>query len=182
MTHRPIRSIDLERRAQTLTEVLIASVIAIIFFTSALGVFVVSKVMYESSMAAQELQRGVDGALATMVRGVTENGTKTGIRSARSVTIPSITEADFVGSDGTTRKFYLGPGGIVYDSPKQSPNPQTIYTPPPNSTITLRFWKLSATNNETVGIYLAVRRIVSDKTVSGSLQTYVNIKNIKPGG
>jgi hypothetical protein len=172
----------LERRAQTLPEMLIASAIAVVFFTSAMGIFVIGKVMYESSMAAQELQRGVDGVVATMIRGIAENGTKAGIRSAKTVTIPSISEADFVGTDGTTRKFYLGSGGIVYDSPQQSPNPQTIYTTPSNSTITLRFWKLSATNNETVGIYLAVSRVVSGKTVSGSLQTYVNIKNMRPGG
>ena len=172
----------MDKKAQTLIEMLIASAIVVVFFTSALGIFVVGKVMYESSMAAQELQRDVDGVLATIVRGVRENGTNTGIRSASSVTIPSVTEADFVGSDGTARKFYLAPGGIVYDSPKQSPNPQTLYRTPPNATITLRFWKLSLTNNETVGIYLAVARTVSDKKVSGSLQTYVNIKNMSPGG
>jgi hypothetical protein len=157
---------------------LVASVIAVVFFTSALGAFVVGKVMYASSMASQELQRGVDQVMATMVRGMTENGTKTGLRSAVSFTIPSTTEVDFVGADGTTRKYYVGSGGIVYDSSKQSPNPQTIYTKPANSTITLRFWNQPSSSNKMIGIYLAVSRTVSGKVITGSLQTYVNLKNI----
>ena len=164
------------KRAHTLTEILIVTVISVIFFISVLGVFVVAKNLYARVIAAQGLQRDVNLALSTIVKGITENNNKSGLRSAVSFTIPSITEIDFVGSDTVARKYYLGPGGIVYNSPKQAPNPQTIYSTPVNGTITLRFWR-PYMDYETVGIYIAIAQNVAGRNIYGSLSTYVNLRN-----
>ena len=178
MTRWLIRSIMLNRRAQTMPEMLIAAFITVIFFTSALGVFVVARTMYVTGMAGQDLQRDVNAVVSTMVRGVTENNTKTGLRSATKYTLNSVTSISFDGPppDSTTRQYYVGPGGIVYDSPKQSPNPQALYNTPANATLTLRFWDPFASDpdkkNETVGIYMSVKKLISGRNVSGSLTTY----------
>ena len=164
------------KRAYILTEVLVVAVIAVIFFTSVLGVFVVAKNLYARVIAAQGLQRDANRVLGTMVKGITENNNKSGLRSAVSFTIPSIAEIDFVGSDTVTRKYYLSAGGIVYYSPKQAPNPQTIYNTPVNGTITLRFWR-PYMDYETVGIYIAVAQKVAGRNIYGSLSTYVNLRN-----
>jgi hypothetical protein len=167
----------LNRKAQTLSELLIASVITVIIVTSAMGIFVVSKTFYATSMAGQELQRDVNGIVERLGRGVAENWAKTGLRSAVSFTIQSVSHVNFTGMDGNTREYYLSSGGIIYASPEQLPNPRTIYSAPANSTLTLRFWKPYA-DYETIGIYVSLAKIVSGRTISGSLTTFVNIKNL----
>ncbi|MDD5136015.1 MAG: hypothetical protein PHX20_00680 [Candidatus Omnitrophica bacterium] len=169
------------RRAHTIAEVLVAAVIAVIFFTSAMGVFVMAKRFYASGMSGQELQRDVDRILNRIIRGLEEGGTRYGTRSGASFTSPiaDITRLDFVGTDGNTRSIYLTAGGIVYESPTQAPNQQVIYTPPANSVLTLRFWEPAGyADHETVAIYIGLSKQVSGKVTSGSLTTYVNLRNI----
>jgi hypothetical protein len=178
MTPRPIRSVMRSKRAQTLVEMLIASVISVILFTSGLGVFVVARTFYLSSMAGQELQRDVNSIADRMVKGVVENNVRIGLRSAASISSLTIGSIDFRGPDGTLRKYYLGTGGIYYDSPMQSPNPQIIYNNPSNTTLTLWFWYPYA-DQDVVGIYIALARTVSGRTISGSVATFVNLRNVQ---
>ena len=168
-----------DRRAHTLAEVMVASVIAVIFFMSAIGVFVMAKQSCVSGMSGQELQRDADRVINRMVRGLVEGKSRYGQRSGVSFTIPSVTELDFIGIDGNKRKYYLGAGGIVYESPTQKPNAQVIYAPPANTVITLRFWRPAGyLDHETVAIYIGLTKRVSGKVTTGSLTTYVNLRNL----
>ena len=175
------------KRAQTLTEILITAVITVIFFTSAIGVFAVSKAFYSSSMAGQELQRSANWIMTKIVKGQEEGGTRYGLRSAQSFTTPitPVTEIDFKDTDGNTRKYYLSFGSIVYESPTQVPNVRIIYTPPVNSAVTLRFWEPTDSggralymDHEIVTIYVGITRNISGRIISGSLQTSVNVRNL----
>ena len=171
----------LTKKAYTLTEVLVVCVITVILFASVIGIFVVASNLYNSGMAAQNMQRDVNGILSRIVRGTKEGGTRYGLRSAVSFTSPIVTptEIDFTGTDGKMRKYYLSSGAIVYQSPTETPNVQTIYTPPANSAVTMRFLQpTGSTDNETVTIYLAVTRQISGRTISGSLATNVNLRNM----
>ena len=179
MIRKLIKEMTLFRSGHTLTEALIVSVVAVILFTSALGVFVVTKTMYSSSIAAQDLQRDANRVLNRIVKGLEEGGVRYGLRSAVSYTIPLVTQIDFIGTDGNTRRYYLGSGGIVYESPTQSPSVQTIYTVPTGSTFTLRFWEPAGyLDHETVGVYISITKQASNRIVSGSLSTYVNVRNL----
>ncbi|MFA5143861.1 MAG: hypothetical protein WC522_06840 [Candidatus Omnitrophota bacterium] len=171
----------LDKRAHTLTEILVSSMIIVIFFMSAIGVFVMAKTFYASCMDGQQLQRDVNLVMDKMIKGMKEGGVRYGERSAVSFTAPiaTITRLEFVGTDGQTRRYYLASGGIVYESPTQNPNVQTIYTTPANSAITLCFWQPAGyLDNQTVAIYLAVTKNVSGKTSVGSLATYINLRNL----
>ena len=64
------------KRAHTLAEMLIVMVIALIFFISVMGIFVVAKNLYARVIAAQGLQRDANWVLGTMVKGITENNNK----------------------------------------------------------------------------------------------------------
>ena len=168
-------------KAYTLTEILVVCVITVILFASVIGTFVVASNLYDSGMAAQNLQRDVNGVLSRIVRGTREGGTRYGLRSAVSFAWPitPTSEIDFTGADNKVRKYYLSSGSIMYQSPTETSNLQTIYTPPAKSTVTLRFWQpLGSIDNETVTIYLAVTRQISGRTISGSLMTNVNLRNM----
>jgi hypothetical protein len=185
MIHKPIKDIDVRRRAHTLTEVLIASVLAVMVITSVLGVFIMAKKFYATGIKGQELQRDVNEALNRMIKGRPEGGARYGLRSAVSYTIPSASQSapsiDFIGADGSTRTYYLTAGGIIYDSQTQAPNPQAIYSPPANSVVTLLFWWPYA-DHETLAIYLGVTEQVSGRTIAGSVATYINARNMNQTG
>ena len=182
MTRRRIRSIILTKKAYTLIEVLVVCVITVILFASVIGTFVVASNLYNTGIAAQDLQRDVNGVLGRIVKGTKEGGARYGLRSAVSFVSPisPVSEIDFTGLDGKVRKYYLSAGSIVYQSPTETPNLQTIYTPPAHSTVLLRFLQpaTGSADNETAAIYLAVTRQISGRTISGSLTTYVNLRNM----
>lgn len=167
------------KRAFTLPEILTASVIIVILFASAIGTFVMVKAFASSSMSEQELQRDIDVIMGRIVRGMKEGTDLFGLRSAKSFTIPSIAEIDFTGTDANIRKYYLSGASIVYESPAVSPAIQTVYIAPAGATVILRFWEPAGyMDHETVGVYICVTKQAGGKTVSGSLSTYVNLRNI----
>lgn len=169
-------------KAHTLTELLIASAIIIILFASCLGAFILTKSVCSSSVAEYGLQRDANTIMARIIKGVKEQTDIFGLRSAKSYSIPATTRIDFVGMDDNTRSYFVNNNSVIYASPLQSPQQNTIYTAPADSTIILRFWNPYAgqpnNDNATVGIYLSISRIVGDRTISGSSSTYVNLKNI----
>ncbi|MFA5500722.1 MAG: hypothetical protein WC404_06555 [Candidatus Omnitrophota bacterium] len=175
-----MRNILAERRAHTMAELLVASVVIVILFTATLGAFVLTKNVYSGNIAAYNLQRDVDGLLARITRGIQEQGSSYGLRSGVSYTIPAASPAssriDFKGVDDLTRSYFLSNNTVVYSSPTQSPAQQVIYTPPPSSTITLGFANVSV-DQQVVYIYIAVSQQIGNRTIVGSIATNVNLRN-----
>lgn len=156
-----------------------ASVLSVVLFASVIGIFVVTKTLYLTGMTDQEFQRDVDWVMGRMVAGLKEGGARYGLRPAVSFTIPGVTEIDFAGTDGGVRKYYLSANSVVYESPAQTPNVQTIFTAPSGAVVTLRFWEPAGyPDHQTIGIYLAIIKQVSGRNISGSLTTYVNLRNL----
>lgn len=171
----------LTNKAHTLTEVLVSSVLVVILFTSTIGVFVLTRVFYTRTMVSQELQRDVNRLMARITKGIEEGGVRYGLRSGAGYAEPvtPITAVSFTGVDDNVRRYSLSSGGILYESPTQTPNAQTIYTVPANSTLVLRFWKPTGyMDNETLAVYIGLTRQISGRTASGSLTTYINLRNI----
>lgn len=167
-----------------MTELLIASVIIVMLFASVFGAYILTKSSYADSIAYYNLQRDVDTLLATIVRGKSEQGGAAfGLRSAVSIPSPGLppnpgqNTIDFTGTDSNTRRYFLNNNTIVYNSPTQIPNQRIIYTAPPRSNITLRFASASA-DQQLVYVYIAVSQPVGNKTVTGSVATNVNLRNM----
>jgi hypothetical protein len=171
-----------DNKAHTLTELLIASTIVIILFASCVGAFILTKTICYTSIAEYNLQRDVNTIMARIVKGVKEQADVFGLRSAKSYSIPAASRLDFVGTDGNTRSYLADGNAIIYISPVQSPQQNTIYVVPSDSSMILRFWNPYAgqpnNDNATVGIYLSVSQRIGDRIVSGSSSTYVNLRNI----
>ncbi|MFA5146465.1 MAG: type II secretion system protein [Candidatus Omnitrophota bacterium] len=164
-------------------EVLVSTVIVTLIFASTIGAFMLVKGVFRDKEAEINLQQNVNTIAARIIRGHPEQGSIVGLRSAVSFTIPVVTPAgsriQYTGTDDNVRSYFLNGNSIIYASPTQSPNQQTIYTAPPGSSVTLRFWEpAGVTDNETVGIYIAVSRQIGNRTISGSLSTYINLRNV----
>jgi len=179
-----MRPTIINKRAHTLTELLVAGTIIVFLFTAVLGAFIYTKTLYFGNIASFDLQRDVDNVLATIIRGTRESTGTYGLRSAVSIPnppgllpSPGQNSLDFVGTDDNTRRYSLINNTIVYNSPTQSPSQQTIYTPPPNSTVTLTFMSGSA-DQQMVYIYISVVQNVANKTYTGSISTNVNLRNM----
>lgn len=169
----------IKNRAETFVELLIAGAIAAILFASAIGAFIFLKNVRNYSIIESNLQRDVNVAINRMVRNIKEGGAIQGLRAGRSFTIPSINRINYIGSDGVTRSYYVSGNSIIYESPLQSPAQSAVFTAPAGSAITLRFWEpASYLGRETVGIYIGVTKQVLERTVSGSVSTYVNLRNV----
>ncbi|MDP3791853.1 MAG: hypothetical protein Q8R38_07410 [Candidatus Omnitrophota bacterium] len=170
------------RKAHSLTELLIASVIVVFLFISAIGAFMLTQNAYSDSIATYNLQRDINIALATMIRGVKEPAGTFGLRSgAPSSTTPAMpsTEIQFIqpGDDPPiVRKFFLTNNTIVYESPTQNPTQKVIYTPPGNSNVTLTFSEPSA-DEQLVTIYVSVLQQRGGRSSVGSVTTNVNLRN-----
>ena len=184
MIPRQIKSHFISNKAgYTLAEALIVSSILILVIASTIGVVIMSRLICDTGIKEISLQRDANMALERMVRGVKEPSDTFGLRNAKSFTVPAATpagsEIDFVSSDGTTRKFLLSGSSIAYQSPTISPNSKNIYTAPENCTIMLRCWKVTAyPDNETAGIYVALSQTVGGRLLTGSVSTYVNVRNM----
>jgi hypothetical protein len=165
-------------------EMLVTSVIVIMLFASVIGAFVMTKGAYRDSIAGSNLQRDAGIALAKMIRGVRESSGNTfGLRSAMEIPAPGLLPApgqntiSFIGTDSNTRRYFLNNNTIVYDSPTQSPNQRVIYTAPANATITLRF-VLASTDQQVAYIYVSISQLIGTRTVTGSVETNVNLRNM----
>lgn len=172
-----------KKRAHTITELLMTSVIIVLLFASVLGAFVLTKSVSSSSMANYNLQRDVNTVFLTMIRGIKEGSGTFGLRSAAPPPttylpgmFPATGEIDFQGADTVVRRYFLSNNTIIYDSPTQVPRQKVIYTAPPNSTITLSFTPVSV-DQQLVYVYFSVLQQIANKTYSGSVATYVNLRN-----
>lgn len=171
-------------RGFTLTEFLIAGFVAVLLFGSVWGTFVTSRSVFTTSLEAAGLQRDVNVVMQKIIRGRTEGSDLSGLRSSESFIIPVATppgsEIDFTGTDNQQRRYFLSGKSIVYSSPVLFPSQRTIYTAPADTDITLRFWEPAGyMDNETVGIYVSISKQSGGKTISGSLSTYLNLRNIQ---
>lgn len=166
-------------RGFTLAEIIVATAISVILFVSSIGAYLFMKTTLYGKFVEYDLTRDVNMALKRITTGVNEGSVLYGLRSASKFTITNVSAISYVGSDNNIRQYYLNGSSLVYSSPAQSPGQRTVYTAPSGSTFTLRFWEPGGyLGHETVGIYIGVSQPVGGKTVSGSVSTYVNIRNL----
>ncbi|MFA5085328.1 MAG: hypothetical protein WC482_03085 [Candidatus Omnitrophota bacterium] len=179
------------KSAYTITEFLLASVIIVLLFASALGAYIMVKGISFNSIAGCNLQRDVDILLATIIKGPVEQGGKAfGLRSSFAVsaaTPPPVTPLPawpgqstiyFTDKDDNVRRYFLNNNTVIYDSPTQNPNQRIIYTAPGNSTVIMRFSAASA-DQQVVNVYISViQQNANRASAAGSVITNVNLRNM----
>ncbi len=181
----------IKKSAHTMTELLVASTVIVLLFTSVLGAYMMMKGISLDSIANNNLQRDVNLLLATIIRGPIEPGGEMfGLRSAVSMSaslpapntpLPSWPlyqdSIYFTSSDDNIRIFFLSNNTVVYESPTQNPNKRVIYTAPANSTLILRFSAISV-DQQVVNVYISVvQQNPNGIPATGSVVTNVNLRN-----
>ena len=167
-----------------------ASVLIVLIFGTALGVYIFTKRIYVDCVASTNLQRDISVVARKMTQGIYDGGALYGLTSATSYTRNSPTQVSFSGSDGKTRKIYLkgSPFNQIIYTTKDG-NDVTLYTAPSSSTLTLLFWParfLDGTTNpgvaipgcESLGFYISVLQQVMGHNASSSLRTTVNLRGL----
>lgn len=169
-------------RAFTLTEILVASLIALSLIGAVTSFYILSNRTYSVGVAKQWLQDSANIILTKIIDGKQEPGGVIRLCEAVSYNIVNISELHFTGIDGVERWFRLDNSStnLIYHHPTASGTiDETIYSAPTGTTITLRFsTPLGAQyTGVVVGIDAALAKNVSGSAVSGSASTYVNIRN-----
>jgi hypothetical protein len=176
------------RKAQSLTELLVSSALVITLISSTLGAFILVKQVFVRDIVEANLQRDANVIMKKLIKGEREAGVIFRLSEAVSYSIvingmTGVTELHFMSPspDTNDRWYYLNAAGtsVLYHHPGFPVNDEVIYTAPQGAVITLRFWTPpgSMFTNIAVGIDVAVSQNMSGKNVSGSVTTIVNIRN-----
>ena len=185
------------RRSQTVAELLIASSVAVVLAIVGLNAFLASRQAYLLGTTREILQQSAGLIMNKIIGGPLEAGAQTGLSEAVSYdwTTSTISDARFTGGTANSpntfeSRFFLDPSGahIIYQ-PNFTNDPDlqyVIYTAPAGVTIMLRFWgphtapvvqSDSGQYVNNINIDIGVSQQVSGKTVTGSLSTMVNLGN-----
>lgn len=166
----------------TIAEILVAGAILVPIFFAIVGASIMLRNVCYTSIAAHELQRGMNIVMNYIIKHGPGETEYNGLRSATAYTIPVTnpagSEIRFTDTNGVVRRYYLSNNSIIYESPTAAQATQTIYTAPAGSQITLLFVSALPAGNEVVRVYMAVTRNIAGKLVSGDLNTYVDLKNV----
>ena len=174
----------------SLTEVLVTSSITLLLFASIVAASVMVRDVCSTSLAELELQRNLKNVMDRIVTRGPGETVNNGLRSAFGYTVPATgltvsgatpgTEIWFTDDPNNPdkRRYYLQGRSIMYRSETiSSPTTRTVYTAPGDATLSLLFlW--TAPDNETVRVFISVKRTVNNKPVSGNLSTFVSLHNI----
>lgn len=163
----------------TLTELLVAAVIAIFIVGAAVSFFYSTNRASSMGVSRQELQNAAHVVLTRMVDG---KSLPSGIPLSEAVSCHQpggiLSELHFIDINGTERSFRLGAASrsVIYNYPSGPGTvDEVIYTAPAGANVTLRFSEPYP--DIVVNIDVAITGNVSGRTVCGSASTYVNMRN-----
>lgn len=174
----------INNRSFTFAELLVAAIVSAALIGVLVSFYFLTNRTYSRWSSEQRLQECANIILTKIREGGSEPGGIFRLSEAASYTVTSLSELHFTGTDGIDRSFKLNSTAtsLVYHHPiLGSPTgaDETIFTAPNGATITLRFSiPLGAQyTGIVVGIDVTVTQNVSGRVCSGSVSTYVNIRN-----
>jgi len=162
----------------TLMELLVTVGLSVLFTGVVLAALITSRQLCTSISSIQDLQQTANVVMNKIIKGSGETGGIFRLSEAVSYTITSLSDLSFVGTDGTTRRYYLSNANteLRYSHPVNgSTTNELIYRAPAGTTLTLRFW--AQVTNITVGIDVGLSKTVNGRTVTGSATTVITIRN-----
>ena len=177
------------QKAYTFMEVLIAIALSIILTGALIAAFLMAQQTCAKVSAEQNLQQIANVIMRKIIKGSPKSGGLHRLNQAISFdfnntyTANVSGELNFQGTDGVNRSFYINTAGtsILYHDPGVGGADEVIYTAPPGMALVLQFWPGSLEgavySGVDVGINVGLIQSIKGQTVSGSLQTFVNIRN-----
>jgi len=169
-------------RAFTLAEIMLAMTITVFMMGVVFSFYHLSNNASSTGIPRQQLQNDSGVILGKILEGKSEPGGVFRLSEMVSYNRVSINELHFWGIDGAERWIRLdnASGTIIYHHPTAAgPADEIIYTASPGVTITLRFSTPVGAQytGVVIGIDVALTNTISGNTVSGSVSTYVNMRN-----
>jgi len=175
----------------TVAEFLVGSTVAVILTVCALQAFLASRQTYSLGTSREGLQQAASLITRKIIEGPPEAGlTAARLSEAVFFNINSISDFQFTGLDGITRRYYLDATktNIFYVPDINNPAVQmAIYTANPQANVTLRFWlphTVPSPGESDAGQYVsdinidvAISQQVFGNNVTGSVSTMVNLRN-----
>ena len=167
-----------DKKAFSLTELMISSALLIVLLTTTLTGFVLVKQIFAADIARTAFQRDA----AVIMSKITDwNGSSGGIRlsEAASVTFYSDTgKLTFMGTDGVISRMYSLSSDrtrLLYSDTNGALN--TIYTAPQGAVVGLTFGTLNVGAPLCISIYVSVSKVINGRTVLGALESSVYLRN-----
>ena len=162
----------------TLIELVVSVMISTVVFFAISSIIVFTAQTLSASGVELGLQTDMNNLARQITVGVYDpGGIDCGLRGSTSYEVISSQQIDFYDTIGTKRSFIVSGNSLIYSSPTQDPAQSVIYTAPTGSTLNVVFKSLWATS--LVGIDISVTQTVNGKTLTGSVVTYVYLRNIK---
>ena len=164
------------RKGFTLMELLITVSLSALLTGAILAALTTSRQVCTTVTADQDLQQTANVIMNKIIKGAAETGGIFRFSEAVSYTITSISDLSFVGTDGSTRRYFQNSNELWYHHPVAgSVSDELLYRAPAGTTLTVRFWPEST--NITVGIDVGLSKTVSGRTATGSATTLITIRN-----
>ena len=160
----------------TLMELLITVGLSALLTGAILAALTTSRQVCATVTADQDLQQTANVIMNKIIKGSAETGGTFRFSEAVSYTITSISDLNFIGTDGTTRRYFQSNNELWYNHPVGgNPTDELLYRAPAGTTLTVRFWPEST--NITIGIDVGLSRAVNGRTATGSATTMITIRN-----
>ena len=167
-----------EHKGFTLIELLVTVGLSVLFTGVVLAALTASRQLCTSISANQDLQQTANVVMNKIIKGSGETGGIFRLSEAVSYTRTSLSDLSFVGTDGTTRRYFLTNANteLRYSHPVNgSATNELVYKAPAGTTLTLRFWP--DVTNISLGIDVGLSKTVNGRTVTGSATTVITIRN-----
>ena len=171
--------ISSNRKAFSLTELMITSVLLIILLTTALAGLVLLKRIFAANIAKATFQRDAAVIMNKIIEG---KGDPSGIRLSEAASIPTITDSGkltFVGTNSAINRMYsLSAGGTSVLYSDSNGIQKTIYTAPKGAIVGLMFSQVNpGAVVLCINVYVSVSQVINGKTVLGALESSVYLRN-----
>ena len=167
-----------DKKAFSLTELLITSALLIVLLATALGGFVLVKQIFSVNIAQAALQRNAAVIMGKIIKGdILNDGTR--LCEAKSASfISGASKLTFIGIDGViNRTYYLSNDNASLLYSDTNGVRRVIYTVPKGTTIGLSFDTLNVATPLWIGISVSVSQTINGRTVLGALKSSVYLRN-----
>ena len=173
-------TISSDKKAASLTELLITSALVIALLTTALAGFVFLKQIFATNIAKVTFQRGAAVIMDKIMRGKGDPNPG-GIRLSEANTVifdsDNVGKLTFIGADNIKRMYSLSGDSakLLYSDENGLQN--IMYTAPQGAIIGLKFSPMNIGPTLCVNIYVSVSQVVSGRTVRGALESSAYLRN-----
>ena len=167
-----------DKKAFSLTELLITGALLIVLLTTALTGFVLLKQIFATNTARAMFQRDAAVIMNKIIEGKSD---PSGIRLSEAATVIFYSDASkltFIGTDGVIKRTYsLNSSGTSLLYSDGNGVQKIMYTAPHGAIVGLMFSPMNLGPTLCVNIYVSVSQVINGRTILGALESSAYLRN-----